>query len=214
MTGPIGSGDAYNPDVNVIVGVTGASGSIYARRLLVALDSSEAIDGVDLVVSSAARKTLRHELDVPSDGTLDLTLLLGRAPRKVRLHPIDAIDARIASGSNRSHGMVVIPCSVGTVARIANGVSDSLLARAADVCLKERRPLILVVRETPLSTIHLRNLTRAAEAGARIVPAMPAFYGRPKTIDDLVDQFTARVMDHLDLEHRLGERWRGGASEA
>jgi 4-hydroxy-3-polyprenylbenzoate decarboxylase len=188
--------------------VTGASGAILAARLLAALDRLEGVGLVHLVVSRHARTSLREELDIPSDGPLDLKRLLGFAPARIREHEEHAVDACISSGSYRHAGMAVVPCSVGTAARIASGISDSLLTRAADVCLKERRPLVLAVREAPLSRIHLANLLRAAEAGAVILPPVPAFYARPRSIEEMADQFVARVLDHLGLDHAIGSRWR------
>ena len=195
----------------VVVGVTGASGAIYAVRLLSALERAPDVSTIHLLVTGHARIALREELDLPCEGPLDLKRLLGVEPAKVRLHPLDAVGACIASGSWPTAGMVVIPCSMGTAAKIAHGISDSLLTRAADVCLKERRKLILAVRETPLSTIHLRNLLAASEAGALILPAMPAFYSKPASIEAMVDHYLGRVLDHLGLDHRLSRRWQGGS---
>lgn len=198
----------------VTVGVTGASGSIYAARTLRALDAADAIERVDLVVSRHARIALDEELDVPRDGPLDVKRLIGVEPAKTVLDDDAAIDSRLASGSNPSLGMVVIPCSMGTLARLVHGVSDSLLLRAADVCLKEQRKLILAVRETPLNQVHLRNLLAAAEVGATVMPAMPAFYQRPQTLDDMVDHFVARVLAHLGVTTPLGRRWRPRRDDA
>lgn len=193
----------------LVVGVTGASGAVLAARLLAALERAPDVGAVHLVLSRHARVSLREELDVPSEGPLDLKRLVGFEPHKVRLHDDHAVEACISSGSYRHDGMVVIPCSMGSVARIAHGISDSLLTRAADVCLKEGRKLVLAVRETPLSRIHLANLLKAAEAGAVILPPVPAFYARPASIDDVVDQFLARLLDHLGIEHDRGRRWQG-----
>lgn len=195
------------------VGITGASGGLYARRLLLALEAAPAVEVVNLVVSAHARTALEHELGVPRTGPLDLKRLAGTEPFKIREHAIDAVDSRIASGSNPSLGMVVVPCSMGTVARIAHGISDSLLTRAADVCLKERRRLVLVPRETPLSRVHLQNLLHAAEAGAIILAAMPAFYHHPHSIEDVADQLVARVLDHLAIAHTLGRAWNPAGRE-
>ena len=192
----------------ITVGITGASGQLYARRLLRALAVCRGHDGVDLVVSQQARVALDEELDVGREGPLDLAALVGGEAGHIRLHDNGDVAAPIASGSQRSLGMVIVPCSMATVARVAGGVSDSLLTRAADVCLKESRRLILVARESPLSIVHLRNLLAAAEAGATILPASPPLYHRPKTVDDMVDQILARVLDHLGLDHELGRRWR------
>jgi 4-hydroxy-3-polyprenylbenzoate decarboxylase len=197
-------------DREIIVGITGASGAIYAARLLRALESCGEVGVVHLVVSRHARVAIREELDIPSAGPLDLKRFIGVAARRIRLHDLDAVEAVISSGSHRTEGMVIAPCSVGTLGKIANGISDSLLTRAAEVCLKEGRRLVLVVRETPLSRVHLVNLLKASEAGATIMPAMPSFYARPQTVEELVDQFLARVLDHFGLEHHLGRRWQPG----
>ena len=177
----------------IVVGVTGASGSIYARRLLDVLCQDAE---VHIIVSDVAAKIAAHE-GVSFLG-FDATY-----------HPIDKLFASIASGSHKYDGMVVIPCSAKTLAAIANGYADNLITRTADVCLKEHRKCILVTREMPLSKIHLKNMLAAEEAGATIMPASPGFYHRPETIDDLVDMVVARVLDHLDIEHNLIQRWSG-----
>jgi len=176
-----------------VIGVTGASGVIYARRLLEVL-CKEAT--VHIVVSDTARQIAGIE-------DVDLT-------------GFDAIYAEnsnlaagIASGSFRYDGMAIVPCSMKTLAAVSNGLADNLIARAADVCLKERRPLLLLLREMPLSRVHLRNMLAADEAGATVMVASPPFYQRPETIDDLVDMVVARVLDHLGVEHSLGSRWSG-----
>ena len=176
-----------------VVGVSGASGAPYARRLLEVL-AKEA--DVHLIVTDPARGIASRE-GVSYD---DLA---------VTLHRNDDLAAPIASGSHPVDGMAVVPCSTKTLASIATGLSASLLSRAADVTLKERRPLVLLVREMPLSRIHLRNLLAADEAGATVMVASPGFYGRPATIDDLVDMVVGRVLDRLGVEHALGPRWTG-----
>lgn len=199
----------YNRRVGkeVVVGITGASGAIYAVRLLKALETSPEVATVHLVVTRHGRVAMAEELGGPHQGALDLKRLLGVTPERVRVHDNDAVAALIASGSHRTAGMVVIPCSAGTLAKIAAGVADNLLTRAADVHLKEGRKLLLVLRETPLSRIHLKNCLAAAEAGATILPPMPSFYTHPRDLGELVDQFVARVLDHLGLEHEIGTRW-------
>ena len=177
----------------IVVGVTGASGSIYARRLLDILCREAE---VHIIVSDVAAKIAAHE-GVSFEG-LDATY-----------HSIDKLFASVASGSHKYDGMVVIPCSAKTLAAIANGYADNLITRTADVCLKEHRKCILVTREMPLSKIHLKNMLAAEEAGATIMPASPGFYHRPETIDDLVDMVVSRVLDHLDIEHDLIQRWSG-----
>jgi 4-hydroxy-3-polyprenylbenzoate decarboxylase len=176
-----------------VIGVTGASGVCYARRLLEVLCRDAK---VHIIVSDVAQQIAAHE-GVSFDG-LNATY-----------HAINKIAAPIASGSNRFDGMVVIPCSAKTLAAIATGYADNLITRTADVCLKEHRTCILVTRETPLSKIHLRNMLAAEDAGATIMPACPGFYHNPETIDDLVDMVVARVLDHLDVEHTLAKRWGG-----
>jgi 4-hydroxy-3-polyprenylbenzoate decarboxylase len=176
-----------------VVGVTGASGIIYARRLLQILGESAR---VHLVISDVAHEIASFE-EVDLDGYPAIC------------HDIGRMDASIASGSFRHDGMVIIPCSMKTLSSIAHGYADNLITRAADVTLKERRPCILVVREMPFNRVHLENLLSAHDAGATIMVASPAFYHHPKTIDDLVDMVVARVLDHLKVEHRLPVRWEG-----
>jgi len=177
----------------IVVGVTGASGAIYARRLLEVLCRDAQ---VHIIVSDVAGKIAAHE-GVSLEGF------------PATYHANDKLFASIASGSHKYDGMVVIPCSSKTLAAIANGYTDNLITRTADVCLKEHRKCILVTREMPLSKIHLKNMLAAEEAGATIMPASPGFYHKPKTIDDLVDMVVARVLDHLDIEHELVRRWEG-----
>ena len=192
-------------DAPVVFGITGASGAPYAVRLLRALNDSGT--AVRLIVSNYGLRLLAEETEI--DGIVALRAATGDWSR-VELY--DALDrgATPASGSAPSRGMVVCPCSMGTLASIAAGTSRNLVERAADVALKERRTLILVPRETPFSLIHLENMTRLTRAGATILPAAPGFYNRPKTIADLVDFVVARVLDHLGVEHTLGRRWRSG----
>jgi 4-hydroxy-3-polyprenylbenzoate decarboxylase len=194
-----------SPGAPVTFGITGASGAPYAVRLLQALN-----DGgtpVRLIVSGYGLRLLAEESGI--DGIDALRAATGDWSR-VELY--DSLDrgATPASGSAPSAGMVVCPCSMGTLASIAAGTSRNLVERAADVALKERRPLILVPRETPLSLIHLENMTRLTRAGATIMPAAPGFYHRPQSIDDMVDFVVARILDHLGVEHRLGKRWKSG----
>jgi len=194
----------------VVLGVTGASGSVFARRMLQMLESDERVGKIHLVVSGAGLKVLREELEleVSKSASLPAALAAGPAPKTEYLLDSD-IGASIASGSYRVDGMVVIPCSTGCLAQVAHGISSTLIERAADVCLKERRTLILAVRDTPLSRVHLRNMLQAQEAGAEIFPIVPAFYHRPRTIDDLVTQFCCRVLAHLGLEQNTQFRWGG-----
>ena len=191
----------------VILAITGASGAPYGVRALRAL--VEADVPVHLVVSDAAREVLRAECGLES-GDDDPTLG-GTVPRgaPVTRYPLRAIGAAIASGSFPARGMAVVPCSMGTLSRIATGASSNLIERAADVTLKERRRLVLVARETPLSLIHLRNMTAVTEAGAIVLPAAPGFYHRPTRVEELVDFVVARTLDHLGVAHHLGKAWTG-----
>jgi len=194
----------------VVLGVTGASGSVFARRMLQMLECDERVGKIHLIVSGAGLKVLREELEleVSKSASLAAAIADGPAPKTEYLLDSD-IGASIASGSYLVDGMVVVPCSTGCLAQIAHGISSTLIERAADVSLKERRSLILAVRDTPLSRIHLRNMLRAQEAGAVIFPIMPAFYHRPRTIDDLVTQFCCRVLARLGLEQKDQFRWKG-----
>jgi 4-hydroxy-3-polyprenylbenzoate decarboxylase len=179
----------------IVIGITGASGALYAKRLVTVLRNRPDVE-LGVCVSRTAPEVwalecggdLRESVGVPVWGLTDY-----KAP--------------FASGSAGWHAMAVVPCSMGTVARIAHGISDTLLTRAADVMLKERRPLIVVPRETPLSVVHLENLTSLARAGAVVLPAMPSFYGKAKTLDEAIDTVVARVLDHLSIEHDLVGRW-------
>lgn len=183
----------------VVVGITGASGAPYAKRLLSVLEARAASRGdleLGVCLSSTAPEVWALECGGDVRESVRSPIWGGRDYR-----------APFASGSAGWHAMVVVPCSMSTAARIAHGTSDSLLTRAADVMLKERRTLIVVPRETPLSVIHLENLTTLARAGALVLPAAPAFYGKPKTLDDALDGIVARILDHLDLDHSIGTRW-------
>lgn len=196
---------------SIIVGISGASGAIYAQRLLVQLEASDEVRQINLVVSGPGRRVISDELDIPATGDTEQMVaeLLGRPSVKTTVfHPGD-IGATIASGSYPVDAMVIIPCSASTLGVLASGSCRNLLHRAADVCLKEGRKLVLVPRETPLSSIHLENMLRLRQAGAMIVPAMPAFYHRPADIISLVDHFVYRVMDHLGLAHSQETVWQG-----
>jgi 4-hydroxy-3-polyprenylbenzoate decarboxylase len=196
---------------SITVGISGASGAIYARRLLVQLEASDEVRQINLVVSGPGRRVISDELDIAATGDAEQMVreLLGRPSVKTTIfHPGD-IGATIASGSYPVDGMVIIPCSASTLGVLASGSCRNLLHRAADVCLKEGRKLVLVPRETPLSSIHLENMLRLRQAGAMIVPAMPAFYHKPSDIISLVDHFVYRVMDHLGLRHSQETVWQG-----
>ena len=191
----------------IVVAITGASGAPYALRLLQQL--VEHAIPTWLIVSSHGWRLLQTECDVPDLDSLRIHVGLTAFDQHVRVFDDGDRGAAPASGSARNAGMVICPCSMGTVAAIAHGTSRSLVERAADVALKERRKLILVPRETPLSLVHLENLTSVTRAGATIIPAAPGFYHRPTKISDLVDFVVARVLDHLDVDHTLGKRWTG-----
>ena len=191
----------------VVLAITGASGAPYAVRLLQQLVLVQVPTW--LIVSSHGFRLLDTESDIPDLPTLRAHVGAEAFDACVTVFDDNDRGAAPASGSVRSSGMVVCPCSMGTVSAIAHGTSRSLVERAADVALKERRTLILVPRETPLSLIHLENLTQVTRAGATVIPAAPGFYHKPASIDDLVDFIVARVLDHLDVEHTLGKRWGG-----
>jgi 4-hydroxy-3-polyprenylbenzoate decarboxylase len=190
--------------VRFLVGITGASGAVYGVRLVERLlDEGRE---VDVIVSAAARRVLAVELDRPADPR---TWLRGRTGRAPGFHDDADLAALPASGSSTADAMLVAPCSMGTAARIAAGVSGSLIERAADVILKERRPLVLVPRETPLSTLHLRNLHELSQLGARIVPAMPAFYFGPRGMEDLVEFVVDRALQAAGAGLPLRHPWLG-----
>jgi len=195
---------------SLVVGVTGASGVVFARRLLEMLEADARVGKIHLVISASGLKVLREELDLDVSRSAEIPArLLGGPSRKI-IYLLDAdVGASIASGSYPVDGMVVIPCTTGCLAQIAGGIASTLIERAADVCLKERRKLILAVRDTPFSRVHLENMLRAQAAGADIFPIMPSFYHHPQTIDDLVVQFCCRVLAHLGLEQSQQFRWMG-----
>ena len=192
---------------NLTVALTGASGAIFGRELLRALEADERVARVHFVASENSLRVVAEELGLSGRNSL-LEKLLGASPLKtVQLADTD-IGAAIASGSYPSSGMIVLPCSMGTLAAIANGMANSLIARAADVTLKERRPLLLCVRETPFNRIHLRNMTLAAEAGAVIFPVIPAFYNRPIDSAEMARQFVYRVLAHIGLPQPAAYVWK------
>jgi len=180
--------------LRILVAITGASGALYAQRLLDNIDS--AAHEVHVVLSRYAHVVVEQELP----GGL-------RLPKGATLHNLKSMNAPFASGSNAPDSMVVIPCSMGTLGRIAHGLSEDLLLRAADVVLKEKKQLILVPRETPLNLVHVRNFELLIQAGATLLPANPSFYNRPQTIEQVVDTVVARVLDHMKLPQTLVSRW-------
>jgi 4-hydroxy-3-polyprenylbenzoate decarboxylase len=196
--------------MKIIVGVTGASGAVLAQALLRLLEADARVERVHLVVSETGLRLLATELGIAAQDLRKLpALLTGTPATKIEYLSNKDVGAAIASGSNPVDAMVVIPCSVGTLASIACGLSDDLLARAADVCLKERRRLVLCVRETPLNRIHIENMLRAEAAGAVIMPVMPSFYHAPKTMDDIVVYFVQRVLAQLGLPQAEQYHWSG-----
>ncbi len=190
------------------VAITGASGSIFARHLLVTLERDDRVATVNLILSDSGLRVMAEELQVAGRNEV-VQKLLGRASQKIHQQNNTDIGANVASGSYQTDAMIVLPCSVGTLARIANGMAIQLIERAADVCLKERRPLILCVRETPFNLIHLRNMTLAAEAGATIFPVIPAFYFRPVSTDEIAREFVNRVLAHVGLPQPDAYQWKG-----
>jgi 4-hydroxy-3-polyprenylbenzoate decarboxylase len=195
---------------SLVLGVTGASGAIFARRALQMLEADPRVERVHLVISGSGLKVISEELKLKLSqrSSIPSQLADGPAPKSIYLLDSD-IGASIASGSYPVDGMVVIPCSTGCLAQVANGISATLIERAADVALKEARKLILAVRDTPLSRIHLQNMLRALEAGAVIFPIIPSFYHEPQTVGDLVTQFCCRLLGHFGLRQDEQFCWTG-----
>jgi len=188
--------------------VTGASGSVFAAEMLRALVADVRVGRVDLVVSEAALRVISEELQL-SGRTAVVEKLLGGSSDKVVQHPEGDIGASVASGSYASAGMIVLPCTMGTLAGIANGMASNLIERAADVCLKEGRRLVMCVRETPLNRIHLRNMQLASDAGATIFPIIPTFYNKPQDSTDMARNFVHRVLAHVGLPQPGAYEWKG-----
>ncbi|WP_054857935.1 UbiX family flavin prenyltransferase [Vulcanisaeta sp. JCM 16159] len=188
----------------IVVGITGASGVIYGVRFLEMIRRYAKDSEVYLVMSNTAVEILRHEVGLDKESISKLAN---------RVYNEDELGAPIASGSFKHDGMVIIPCSMKTLASIAHGITDNLITRAADVALKERRKLILVIRETPLNLVHIKNMELVTLAGAIVMPAAPAFYNKPRTIDDLVNFVVGRVLDLLGIENDLYRRWSGYSEE-
>jgi 4-hydroxy-3-polyprenylbenzoate decarboxylase len=217
-----------HPPQNLTIATTGASGSVFLRQLLLAIERDTRVHTVNFIASDSGLRVLAEELGIRGRANLLPQLLAsGRDSRKtstkssassntsskikikIKEQSNADIGANVASGSYPADAMIVIPCSVGTLARIANGVASHLIERAADVCLKEKRPLVLCLRETPLNKIHIRNMFRAADAGATIFPLIPAFYFRPASLDDMAREFAYRVLAHLGLPQPDAFRWKG-----
>lgn len=194
------------------IGVTGASGALLAQKALALLEDDPRVSRIHLVVTETGQRLFSEELGITSGDLKKLPhRILGRAPRKTETVSNKDVGASIASGSYAVDAMMVIPCSMGALASIATGMSDDLLARAADVMLKETRKLILCVRDTPFNRIHLENMLRAQQAGAVIMPVVPAFYFKPKSIDDIVTQYVCRVLAQAGLAQEKMFRWSGSS---
>ena len=195
------------------VAITGASGSIYAQRTLVHMAASGVVERINLIMSQAATTVARVELgvDLTAGGRAKVNQWLGLPAdsRLIHLHRLDNVAAKPSSGSHPQEGMVIVPCSMGTLGAIASGAGTNLIHRAADVTLKESRKLVIVPRETPYNAIHLENMLRLSRAGAHIIPASPGFYHRPQSIEALVDHFVFRVLDHLGIPHSPATQWTG-----
>ncbi|HKS74915.1 MAG TPA: UbiX family flavin prenyltransferase [Terriglobales bacterium] len=197
-----------NPPQNLTVATTGASGSIFLKYFLLAAGRDKRIRTVNFIASNSALRVMAEELQLRGRNNL-IHQILGKTPGKIHLQSNADIGANIASGSYPVDAMVILPCSVGTLARIATGDASHLIERSADVCLKEKRPLVLCVRETPLNKIHIRNMYRAADAGATVFPLIPAFYNRPANLDVMAREFGYRVLAHLGLPQPDAYRWNG-----
>jgi 4-hydroxy-3-polyprenylbenzoate decarboxylase len=218
------------PPQNLTIATTGASGSVFLRQLLLAVDRDDRVETVNFIASDSALRVMAEELEIQGRSNLVAQLLAtdttSAKPRRSSPHksssanapPASAkfkeqsnadIGANVASGSYPADAMIVLPCSVGTLARIANGIASHLIERAADVCLKEKRALVLCVRETPLNKIHIRNMFRAADAGATVFPLIPAYYYKPARLDDMAREFAHRVLAHIGLPQKNAFRWKG-----
>jgi 4-hydroxy-3-polyprenylbenzoate decarboxylase len=189
------------------IATTGASGSLFLQQFLLAVERDDRIAVVNFIASDSGLRVMAEELGITGRNNL-ADQLLGQKSRKIQQQTNSDIGANVASGSYPADGMIVIPCSVGTLARIANGIASHLIERAADVCLKEKRPLVLCVRETPLNKIHIRNMYRAADAGATVFPLIPAFYNRPASAEVMAREFAYRVLAHIGLPQPDAYRWK------
>ena len=194
--------------MEISVGISGASGVVYAVRLLQALDSIDEVERIHLVISTNGFTLLQQEMAIRvSSAKFKIDQILGRKSDKIRFYDNMNFFSPIASGSYPTTGMVVVPCSTGTLGAIASGTSTNLIQRGAEVVLKERKKLVLIIRETPLSSIHLENCLKVTHAGGVILPASPGFYHRPAQISELIDFIVARALDQFQLPHSVGKRW-------
>ncbi|MDE3170359.1 MAG: UbiX family flavin prenyltransferase [Acidobacteriota bacterium] len=193
----------------ITIGITGASGAVYAQSVLRLLEADTRVSRVFLVASDAGLRLISTELNIVADLKKLPSLLTGSPAKKTESLSNKDIGASIASGSAAVDAMAIVPCSAGALGVIASGIANDLLTRAADVCLKERRPLVLCLRETPLNRIHLQNMLRAHDAGATLMPAMPAFYYGPRSVEDLIEQFVCRLLAQLGLPQEKQYRWKG-----
>jgi len=199
--------------MELTLAITGASGAIYAHRTLQLLAASGVVETINLIMSETAVTVAQVEMGVnlkePDVSKINEWLGLPTDSKIIRYWRLDNFAAKPSSGSNKQAGMIVVPCSMGTMGAIASGAGTNLIHRAADVCLKEGRKLVLVPRETPYNAIHLENMLKLTHAGARILPASPGFYHRPKTIDDLVEHLCFRILDQFDIPHSTKSQWTG-----
>jgi len=199
--------------MDITLAITGASGAIYARRTLALLAASGQVETINLIISSTAEVVAKVELnaDVKNADTAKINAWLGldAGSKLIRVWRLDNFAAKPSSGSYKQAGMIIVPCSMGTLGAIASRTGTNLIHRAADVCLKEGRKLVLVPRETPYNAIHLENMLRLSHAGARILPASPSFYHKPATIDELVDHVCYRILDLFDIPHSNASSWTG-----
>ncbi len=195
-------------ELNLTVATTGASGAVFLKQMLLTLEREPRVRTVNFIASENSLRVMAEELGIQGRGRL-VEQLLGTASAKIQQQSNADIGANVASGSYPTHAMIVIPCSMGTLSRIANGMAQQLIERAADVCLKERRPLVLCVREAPLNKIHIRNMYRAADAGATVYPLIPTFYNHPATLDDMARQYASRVLAHIGLRQPDAYTWKG-----
>jgi 4-hydroxy-3-polyprenylbenzoate decarboxylase len=223
---PVGEALPNHTPQNLTIATTGASGSIFLRQLLLVVERDTRVQTVNFIASDSGLRVMAEEIGIHGRSDLLGQILAGEKKKtaasaasripsktisntKIKEQSNADIGANVASGSYPADAMIVLPCSVGTLARIANGIASQLIERAADVCLKEKRPLVLCIRETPLNKIHIRNMFRAADAGATIFPLIPAFYYRPASLDEVAREFAHRVLAHIGLPQPEAFRWKG-----